>query len=693
MKKKDLFLNRREFVSVNAVAGLVFVANPGMAHAEQTDEIQPAQLLKGLRQESAEAPIADAVWYTADQTGEGLLYRFPKGKLTEIDYLSADFLVDGDHLVVFMMYLQEGENGPAFRLKYKGLNQASARIRLPMEFTNLNRWRLDREGAWLKPSCSGDRVDLGEVDRIRIIVSHKSKQPARWCQTPLYLWRSEPPLMSEPILPKGKLLDEIGQSTIHEWPAKTGNPKSLNERLQEQLKTASSKQWPQHFSRWGGWKEKKVEGTGFFRTHHDGKRWWLVDPDGYLYWSAGLDCVRSRITTFCDDLESALSFRPDPNGKFATIYSGQFIDYLKANFIRSFGPDVWYARWKAITLAHLRDFGFNTVANWSEWEIAREAKFPYVRPLSTRLPLSQKIYRDFADVYHPDFLKDAENYGKQLQNTLNDPALIGYFLMNEPTWGFSSESPAAGMLYNTDSCETRNELSRFLKERYGSDEKLSQAWKMEINFAEIKEGRLQKRLTKEAKDDLFDFSELMVEKFFVTLSESCKKVDPHHLNLGIRYQGVPPKWTVKGMRSFDVFSMNCYRSQVPRETCEEIVNRLNMPVMIGEFHFGALDVGLPSPGLVHVSTQEDRGKAYRFYVEDAAANPYCVGVHYFTLYDQSAMGRFDGENYNIGFLDTCNRPYEPLTTAARKTHERLYQLAIGELQPFADAPEYLPRLF
>jgi hypothetical protein len=54
-----------------------------------------------------------------------------------------------------------------------------------------------------------------------------------------------------------------------------------------------------------------------------------------------------------------------------------------------------------------------------------------------------------------------------------------------------------------------------------------------------------------------------------------------------------------------------------------------------------------------------------------------VGVHYFTSYDQSAIGRFDGENYHIGFLDICHRPYDPLANAARTSHERMYQVAMG----------------
>ena len=104
-------------------------------------------------------------------------------------------------------------------------------------------------------------------------------------------------------------------------------------------------------------------------------------------------------------------------------------------------------------------------------------------------------------------------------------------------------------------------------------------------------------------------------------------------------------------------------------------------------------MGLPGSGIGHVRDQEDRGRAYRVYTEDAASKSYCVGVHYFTLYDESAIGRFDGENWNIGFLDVCNRPYEPLAKAARATHERLYQVATGEIAPYSIEPEYLPKLF
>ena len=41
--------------------------------------------------------------------------------------------------------------------------------------------------------------------------------------------------------------------------------------------------------RFGGWKGKQFEATGFFRTEHDGERWWLVTPEGNAFISFGVN--------------------------------------------------------------------------------------------------------------------------------------------------------------------------------------------------------------------------------------------------------------------------------------------------------------------------------------------------------------------------------------------------------------------
>ncbi len=214
-------MKRREFIEYSALSGAALTITPGVFASEKGNILQPASLLGELKAEQTAAPIDGAVWYTAQKVGDGLLYTFPKGALAKVKYLVSDILTDGTHLVCFHLRLQEGENGPRFTLKYKGLNQAQARIRFPLQATDQNRWGLEREGAWLKPRCGGDRVDLENVDRMTIVILHKSSQPARWCQTPFTMVNEEPPLLEKPLLPKGKLLDEMGQSTIHQWPGKT----------------------------------------------------------------------------------------------------------------------------------------------------------------------------------------------------------------------------------------------------------------------------------------------------------------------------------------------------------------------------------------------------------------------------------------------------------------------------------------
>ena len=663
--------------------------------------LNPVQLIGSAIQYFESAPLPGAACYLAEALGDGLTYRFPVGALAGMNYITADTLLDGNHLAVFVILLQEGETGPEFGFSYGLLNQCQARIRMPLEAVNQNRWMYPREGAWLKPRCEGQRVDLAKVDRMKVVVQRKGPLPVRFCLTPFTATVEEPPRLTNPLLPKGVLLDELGQSTLHNWPTKTKRTEEVTARLKAQLAAAPSQHLPKDYSRWGGWTRKRLGATGFFRVAQSDDRWWLVDPDGYVFWSTGPDCVRVDTEANYEGLETALAWLPEADGPFGEIYRDRadwnskyrMVNYLKANFIRAFGPDAWYEKWATIALAELRRVGFNTVANWSDWQIARTAGMPYVRPLLTTYGKMPCVYRDFPDVFHPDFDRVCAEYAEQLRETAGDPAFIGYFLMNEPTWGFAQETPAAGMLFNTPSCFSRRALVDFLKARYGTEPALAAAWGAEITFQAVTESAWNGQLTDQARSDLDDFSAIMVEKFFGGLSRACKSVDPNHLNLGIRYYTVPPAWALAGMRHFDVFSMNCYRQRVPAEEMARVNELLNMPILIGEWHFGALDAGLPAAGIGHVPDQDARGKAYRVYLEDAAARPWCVGVHYFILYDQSALGRFDGENYNIGFLDVCNRPYESLAAAARLSHERMYHVAAGEIMPYDDAPAYLPLLF
>ena len=82
--------------------------------------------------------------------------------------------------------------------------------------------------------------------------------------------------------------------------------------------------------------------------------------------------------------------------------------------------------------------------------------------------------------------------------------------------------------------------------------------------------------------------------------------------------------------------------------------RLQRPFMVGEWHFGAFDGGLPGAGLSAVKDQAERGKVFRVYLEHAAALPWLVGAHWFNMYDRPALyATVNGENANTRRQYSC----------------------------------------
>jgi hypothetical protein len=174
-------------------------------------------------------------------------------------------------------------------------------------------------------------------------------------------------------------------------------------------------------------------------------------------------------------------------------------------------------------------------------------------------------------------------------------------------------------------------------------------------------------------------------------AEAARRVDPNHLSLGLRWAWVANDAFYAGSQYCDVFSINCYQMRPESAEIRKHFQMSGLPVMIGEFHCGALDVGLPANALRGVRNQQARGQFYRYYMENAAAIPELLGAHYFQWGDQPVLGRFDGECLNIGLVDACHRPYAEMVAAAQETHRRMYAIRAGILEPTTEMPEEMPR--
>jgi len=259
-----------------------------------------------------------------------------------------------------------------------------------------------------------------------------------------------------------------------------------------------------------------------------------------------------------------------------------------------------------------------------------------------------------ADIYSDEFARGVdEAAAKQCAPRKDDPLLLGYFIGNEPPWD-ERESEVVDMILAGPATATQSKLKEFL-----------------------------------AKGDTpgrrKQFVIAAFEKQLELVGTAIRKYDPNHLNLGIRFGGTPTEEVLRCGRVFDVCSINVYEYE-PTKQLERTFRITGRPVLIGEFHFGVPENGLGA-GLVQTRDQVERAKGYRYYVEQAAALPGFIGAHWFTWRDEPVLGRMDGENYNIGFVDVTDRPYPELVEGAKATHRLLPDIHSGKLRPFSQRPQ------
>ncbi len=304
------------------------------------------------------------------------------------------------------------------------------------------------------------------------------------------------------------------------------------------------------------------------------------------------------------------------------------------------------------TVARMEAWGLTTIGNWSSLRPAEDQRKAYV--VTFNGPRTETSYLGMQDVYSDEFAAAAEAAAsRQCVSRKDDPWLLGYFIGNEPPWP-NRESEVVDLFLKGPDTATGRKLKEFLAQ------------------GDTPERRRE-------------FVHAMFERYLTLVGQAIKKYDPNHLNLGIRFGGNPPEAVLRLAKRFDVCSINVYEYE-PARQMKRVYEVTGRPILIGEFHLGVPADGLGA-GLVQTTNQTERGKGYRYYMEQAAALPCFVGAHWFTWRDEPVLGRMDGENYNIGFVDVTDRPYPELVAAAKATHKSLLDVHAGKTPPFAERPK------
>ncbi len=465
-------------------------------------------------------------------------------------------------------------------------------------------------------------------------------------------------------------IDEYGQYKHLDWPEKIHSDKDLKENHKKELAELEKTPAPATWDRFGGWADgPKYEATGsFYPVKHDGK-WYLVDPDGNLFWSLGIDVLQAHTdATQGKGHERWFTHKVPADGS---------LPFTHWNLQKKYGRTDYEKEFYDVMVKRLNAWGINTIGNWSKTDVMILGRKPYTMQLSDfarGFPRFRKSNVKFYDVFDPEFeekmgniLRDRAEVDEITRKSINDPMCIGYFIDNElrfndimkAVFGAEPDQPA------------KQAFIADLKEKYGTIEKLNKAWGTDFaDWEKLAENRsMPKGRGYRADSDAFYAK--FVDRYFRICREGIKKTAPHRLYLGCRFVGFRQSKAAQdaAAKYCDVVSVNTYQNSVANVDPKSFGEK---PILIGEFHFGTYDRGMFSDGLCPTADQTERATAFLRYVQGALVHPNMVGVHWFQFRDQPLTGRWDGEGYQIGFVDVADTPYPELIKAAREAGENMY---------------------
>ncbi len=545
-----------------------------------------------------------------------------------------------------MSYVANGWNKLAIPLKfYRELPDAE--VDLAATFNQ------PRYTGWV--NLGGQRGPLHGVDSIGIRMRVPIGNPTIELRS-ISLSVDDP---GDKYLEKTPSVDEFGQWNLGDWEDKIHSLEQLkSEWSKEDNEITSTNNY--QYSKFGGYLNAKVKGTGFFRTEKIDGQWWFVDPEGYLFLSVGVDCVHPGGGGNAVNIDKRRNiFKELPPEKLQSKGPGsrqKAASFGLWNLYRRYGED-YHQKSIDMAIKRMDKWGLNTIANWSSPDVYNTNQKAFIVPLRG-IGIDGGLM-GLSDVYAPTFRPTVENAVKNfVENFNSNPWLIGYFIGNEPSW-LDQEERLCDLIMNGPDRPIKSELVAFLA----------------------------KGDTPERRNE---FIHETFRIFLETVDNALEKYDPDHLDLGIRFGNVLEidRNILEICKNiFDVLSFNCYDLYPKKEMMDRAMEITGLPMIIGEYHFGTVDRGM-AQSLWQVNSQKERGVAYRYYTEKAYSHPGLIGTGYFQWCDQDLTGRgLDGENYNCGLVDVTDRPYKYQVKAMMETAKRLFEIHKGEIQPVSQAPE------
>ncbi len=381
-----------------------------------------------------------------------------------------------------------------------------------------------------------------------------------------------------------------------------------------QVKKVRASRSPDQLSQYGGFAYSRESASGFFQVTKQSGKWWLVDPDGHLFFSLGVNSVRSNRV-------------------------GREYD----------------SNWVKDTYGLLVGNGFNTLGRWSEPTEFEEAgtPIPWCSTLSfmkdyVRQKGGGKINVDSRTipVFDADWPEFCEDYAMEHAKPLaGDRWLLGHFSDNE-------------LPFRPDALKHYLELP---ETDPGHIATLKWMKENRVSQSDVDDPEAQA-----------EFLEVVAKLYFETVAKALKKADPNHLYIGSRLHGrCISEPVLKASNACDVVSINYYHAWTPnREKTSNWEKWSDRPFIVSEFYAMkvASQKAVADGAGFRVLDHEDAGEFYHTFAASTLKSiPSCVGWHWFKYSDSNEIWR-------KGIVDEQGQVHQTLVDAMKILNQQAYSL-------------------
>jgi hypothetical protein len=430
--------------------------------------------------------------------------------------------------------------------------------------------------------------------------------------------------------------------------------------------------------RFGGWTGKQFEASGFFRTEFDGKRWWLVTPEGNAFITFGVNHYHASWWTQ---------------------------DHNRAYWNETFGAKNSYdANWnkgfRNAALKDLKRLGINTLGIHTDAPMLTEppgnARFPYVAEY-TPLKLSHYLNpspESYMDIFSQDYVDICEQTAKAMVAPYaNDPMILGFcmsdcplFTDGEAKWyngttfprqirNLGSHSPGKRIYVQLMSklYQRITDFNRVYQTQFNAWEDLSKATHWRDNLDPQSE---------DERRDNAHFLELCVDQYYKTAKLAFKRHNPNHLFLGDKLNGNSDGLdaVIKiTSRYTDLINFQYYDSlenqAISMQRWSETVS-IEQPLLNGDSAFTVPTETMPKPFGPHCSNQEERAKLTLEYMKQSLARNDFVGWHMCGIIDTTKCMPGKEDHQHQGLMTTHGEYYPAMEESVQKISSQMYAYAL-----------------